>query len=108
MKPHGNAVFIDCDGVLVIGTTINATVRDWIKSQHSRGRTLILWSAQGELHARNTAHKAGITQCLHAIIPKPSLIIDDHPSQWLQWTQTIHPSGLRKTPLSKTVGSSQK
>ncbi len=83
------ALFVDVDGTLTCGRMVNTPLVDWLRKKKSDGFYIALWSSRGIAHAEAAADKAGITDILDAIIPKPTHIVDDKGWSWVKYTKRI-------------------
>jgi|SRR5580700_1168326 hydroxymethylpyrimidine pyrophosphatase-like HAD family hydrolase len=89
-------VYFDVDDTLVrsAGTKrvpIPAVV-ERVRSLHTAGVTLYLWSSGGADYARTTAADLDISHCFAGFLPKPTHIVDDqHISQWRD-LKHLHPN----------------
>ena len=96
---NSNTVYCDIDGTLIIwpggkgGSTkiakreklspkINNIVVDILKSEKSKGSTIILWSAGGKEHCKWSAEFCGITNIVDVYLRKPNIFIDDN-HKWI-------------------------
>jgi hypothetical protein len=87
--PLTRVVAVDCDGTLDVRGCLNERVRDYCVAMREDGWTLILWSAAGEQHARQTAERHGVVGLFDLICGKPGIIVDDLGWDWTQNTQVI-------------------
>lgn len=89
MKPpskwKNRTICIDCDGVLVNGTTINQAVVDRAKELHDAGWEIVIWSARGRGYAFAIACAAGLTGVGYQAIGKPILMVDDRPQDFFRY-----------------------
>lgn len=87
MEPKDLIVYVDVDDTLVrsVGAKripIPETVAH-VRQLSERGVSLFCWSAGGADYARQTALELGLEACFAAFLPKPHVLIDDHPpSMW--------------------------
>ena len=90
MKPR--VVYVDVDDTLVRyeGTKrvpIPAVV-ERVRSLHTAGETLYVWSSGGADYARMVAIELGLDRCFTAFLPKPEMYIDDQPIH--EWFECEH------------------
>lgn len=84
-----DVVYVDVDDTLVRSAStkripIPASLAK-VRSLHTAGATMYLWSAGGAEYARTTAIELGIADCFAGFLPKPTVIIDDqHITEWQQ------------------------
>lgn len=87
--PPSKVIAVDVDGTLIIFGVLNRNLVQWCRYQKEKGFKLMLWSARGEDHARNTATKHGIEDLFHVICGKPGYIVDDLGWSWIKYTRHI-------------------
>ena len=87
--PPTKAIFVDVDGTLIGGSSINHPLIAWIDERKADGFSLTLWSARGERYARQVADRLQVTDRFDHIIAKPGYIVDDQGWFWIKHTQTI-------------------
>jgi hypothetical protein len=85
-------VYVDVDDTLVrwAGTKRIPIPRivERVRSLHSEGAVIYLWSTGGADYARSVAGDLGIEACFAGFLPKPTLIIDDQAIQ--DWRDCTH------------------
>ncbi len=54
----------------------------WKLAEVDQGRTLVIWSHGGRVHAELAGRLTGLSQYVDAFLPKPRLWIDDHKTPW--------------------------
>jgi hydroxymethylpyrimidine pyrophosphatase-like HAD family hydrolase len=85
-------VFVDVDDTLIrsVGTKRIPMPRvvAYVRSLHSTGCVLYLWSTGGADYARQSAQELGLLECFNGYLPKPNLMIDDQPVP--EWTACEH------------------
>lgn len=59
-----------------------------VKNLYTIGWNIIIWSQGGSNHAEAVIKKIGLENYIHAIIPKPTLVIDD---------KTLAEQGIRRS-----------
>jgi len=82
-------VYVDVDGVLLIGGAYSNDNVDRVKELHHNGFELVLWSSRGREHAERVAKETEITELFTAILSKPSYIIDDKGWTWTRFVRCI-------------------
>jgi cation transport ATPase len=85
-------VYVDVDDTLVrwVGTKRIPIPRvvERVRSLHSEGAVIYLWSTGGADYAQSVASDLGIKECFAGFLPKPTLIIDDQAVQ--DWRDCKH------------------
>lgn len=85
-------VYVDVDDTLVrwAGTKriLIPRVIERVRSLHTEGAVLYLWSKGGADYAQSVARDLGIVECFAGFLPKPTLIIDDQAIQ--DWRDCKH------------------
>ena len=87
MNPTDLVAYVDVDDTLVrsIGGAripIPDAIRH-VRDLHTAGATLFCWSAGGADYARASAKELGIEALFTSFLPKPHVMIDDHPpGEW--------------------------
>jgi hypothetical protein len=76
-------IFVDVDDTLVrsVGPKripVPAVIAR-VRTLHTEGATLYLWSSGGAEYARASAAECGIEDCFIGFLPKPNVYIDDQP-----------------------------
>jgi hydroxymethylpyrimidine pyrophosphatase-like HAD family hydrolase len=85
------AVYVDVDGTLLTGSTVNPLVVEMVRNYKADGFEIVIWSARGAVYARAAAEKAEIANIADAILTKPGLILDDQGWTWTQYSKAILP-----------------
>ena len=88
--PPPRVIFCDVDGTLITSGQVNARLVDWLRSRHSEGYELVLWSSRGREHAEKAASIAGCADLFRAIVSKPGYIVDDKGWSWIKYTRSAN------------------
>ena len=91
--PPPRVIAIDVDGTLQQRGSPNKRLIEWCKERKADGFTLILWSARGEVYARNYAELFGVLDLFDLICSKPGYIVDDQGWGWIKYTRVIRSVG---------------
>jgi len=86
---RSNVIAVDVDGTLGVQGVLNERLITWCREQKAAGKTLILWSARGEAHARRAAEFFGVSDVFDVIMGKPEAIVDDKGWGWIRFTRVI-------------------
>lgn len=89
--PPRRCIAVDVDGTLHIGGQPNVALIAWCRVRKQDGYSLILWSAQGEEHARSVATAFGCADLFDVIVSKPGYIVDDNGWDWIKYTRALWP-----------------
>ena len=65
----------------------------WCADRSADGFSLVLWSCNGEQHARRAAEATGRPEIWDHILSKPGYIVDDRGWSWVRDTRRLRPSG---------------
>jgi hypothetical protein len=96
-------LFVDVDETLIrnYGTKripMPIVIRH-VRALHQMGAELYCWSSGGAAYARATAVECGISDCFHAFLPKPQVMLDDQsPSEWRRLL-CVHPTGCEGSTI---------
>ena len=91
--PRQRTIAVDVDGTLSLNGEINLRLIEWLKRRKDEGYFLLLWSAQGIKHAKETAERFQVSSLFDVIISKPGYIVDDRGWSWIsftQWCRSFH------------------
>jgi hydroxymethylpyrimidine pyrophosphatase-like HAD family hydrolase len=98
--PPARVIAVDVDGTLQHRGHANNRLIKWCQEMKADGFTLMLWSARGEVHARNYAELFGVLDLFDLICSKPGYIVDDQGWGWIKYTRVIR-------SLGESVGNDQ-
>ena len=87
--PRQKVIAVDVDGTLSLRGQPNTKLIEWCKAKASEGFSLMLWSSQGEQHARDMADRFGCADLFHVICSKPGAIVDDKGWGWIKYTTVV-------------------
>jgi hydroxymethylpyrimidine pyrophosphatase-like HAD family hydrolase len=63
-----------------------------IRSLHSEGAELYLWSSGGAEYAQASARELSLEDCFVAFLPKPTVYIDDQPVGEWRFCKHVYPA----------------
>ena len=86
---HSNVIAVDVDGTLGLHGIVNERLIAWCRQKKAAGKTLILWSARGEAHARRAAEFFNLVDLFDVITGKPEAIVDDKGWGWIRFTTVV-------------------
>jgi hypothetical protein len=89
--PCRRTLYVDVDGVLLIGGQINEPLAEHLRALAPLGWTLVIWSGAGAEHATTAADAAGLSGV--TCLAKPDAVIDDAGWSWVQYKPVL---GLRQ------------
>lgn len=89
-----NQIAVDVDGTILLSSGPNQVLIEFLKLRKAEGFGLMLWSAQGEAHAREVAERFDIVDLFDVIVSKPGYIVDDKGWQWARFTKIIRDLSL--------------
>lgn len=92
---------VDVDGTLLLDGRPNWALVRWIKARRVERFEVNLWSAQGELHAKEVSALWGLTDIFDNIISKPGFVVDDQGWQWTRFTRTVGLEQINNEDLGK-------
>lgn len=91
-------VFIDVDDTLVRSVGAKRipipAVIEGVRRLKSDGAMIYLWSSGGADYWRATASELGISDCIEAYLPKPTIYVDDQPVNEWRSCSHVYPSQI--------------
>ena len=100
--PVRRVIAVDVDGTLIRAGAVNLDLVGWCRAQHAAGFQLIVWSANGEQHAREATRLAGMEDVVAHAISKPGIVLDDRLWDWTRDTLAVR--GAPVLPSRATGG----
>lgn len=91
--PPPSVIAVDVDGTLQQRGRPNERLIKWCRARKEEGFSLMLWSSQGEAHARKYAELFRIVDLFDVICSKPGYIVDDQGWGWIKYTGVIEHLG---------------
>ena len=106
MNPMNKTIYVDCDGVLLLGHRINHTLVSKLHRMQSEGWDLVVWSARGREYAQVIASQSQLFRV--TCIGKPTIMIDDRPADLLRYCKVLSSRSLVDALMDNAVAPDDK